>query len=255
MKPQNKLIILISLILVIIQAYPVKSLTCQGKIKGTISYSGELVGKIVVMAIRIPPTPDELYYVTTLQTPGSYEIDDLPEGIYIVSAFMDVDGSKGPNPGEPVGLLMEFVMIEDGSRVYNADITLRELPAGMGSISGKLFYNGTKTGPVKVIAIGLSYTPINYTMVDLAADNSYTIDNLMSGGYILIAYMDVNKDGLPWLTEPLGAKTDFIKVEDGQDTPDQNITLRDAESHTGSISGEITYHGTKPGQNHWATAL
>lgn len=247
MRIHIRFIFLAILILTLFQVQFALGMACNGKISGTISYSGDLTSDIVVMAVRIPPAPDKLYYATKIPTPGPYEIADLPDGLYIVSAFMDVDDSEGPNPGEPVGLLMEFVMIEDGSEYQDADINLRELPAGTGSISGKINYAGTKMGPVKVLAIGLSYTPINYTMVDLTVDNSYTINNLMTGSYILFAYLDVNRDGLPWITEPLGFITDFITVIDGEDTPDQDITLMDAESHTGSISGKISYNGSKTG--------
>lgn len=247
MKKTSILMLTIAIALMLFQALPSKSLACGGKISGTVSYSGELTGPIVVMAVRVPPSPDALFYATILQSAGGYEICDLPDGIYIVSAFMDIDGSEGPNPGEPVGLLMDFVIIENGSEFCDANMNLLELPAGMGSISGKIDYFGNKTGPVKVVAIGLSYTPINYTMVDLAVDNSYTIDNLMTGSYILIAYLDANRDGLPWLTEPIGTITELIPVMDGQNTPDQDIILIDPESHTGSISGTISYQGSRTG--------
>ncbi|MBN1349819.1 T9SS type A sorting domain-containing protein [candidate division KSB1 bacterium] len=249
MKTNTKLhiISLFVLLFLFMQFQPAQSLACTGKISGEITYDGDLAESIVVMAVRIPPTPEKLYYATKLESPGPYEICDLPEGIYVVSAFMDVDGSEGPNPGEPVGLFMEFIMIEGGSEFENANISLQELPAGMGSISGKINYFGNKTGPVKVIAIGLSYTPFNYTMVDLSVNNSFTIDNLMTGSYMLFAYLDVNRDGLPWLNEPFGAETDLIFVMDGADTPNQTITLIDPESHSGSISGQITYDGTRSG--------
>lgn len=217
-------------------------------IKGEIYYENDVANPIVVIAVRIPPSMNQLYYHVTIPGPGSYEISDLPDGLYLVGAFMDFDGSEGPNPGEPMGIYTDFILLKDNATLENINISLMKLPAGDGAISGKVIYGGNQTGPVKIISLGISHTPFNYQMVNISENNAYKIDNLKAGNYILVGYMDVNKDGLPGLSEPLGAVMKFVPVVEGEETSDIDIKLDDEDSYTGSISGRLTYEGTKTGQ-------
>ncbi len=219
-----------------------------GTIKGEIFYVNDVAAPIVVIAIRIPPSMNQLYYPTIFQGVGSYEITDLPDGLYLVGAFIDFDRSQGPNPGEPVGIYPDFVFLKDNATVEQVNISLTNLPAGSGAISGKVLYKGKQAGPVKIISLGISHTPFNYQMLNISEDNSYKIDHLKAGNYILVGYMDVNKNGLPGLSEPLGAVMKFVSVAEGEETPNIDIKLDDGDSFTGSVSGGLTYEGSKTGQ-------
>ncbi|MBN2090113.1 T9SS type A sorting domain-containing protein [candidate division KSB1 bacterium] len=219
-----------------------------GTIKGEIYYENDVAAPVVVMAVRIPPSMNQLYYPTVIQGVGSYEITDLPDGLYLVGAFIDFDGSEGPNPGEPVGIYPDFVLLKDNATMENINISLVKLPAGSGAISGKVLYNGKQAGPVKIISLGISHTPFNYQMVNITEDNTYKIDNLKDGNYIIVGYMDVNKNGLPGLSEPLGTVMHFIPVVEGEETPNIDIKLTDEDGYSGSVSGRLTYEGTKTGQ-------
>lgn len=219
-----------------------------GKINGKVSYPGHCTGKVTIAAVRIPPVGDQMYYLKTIPEPGSYCFEDIPDGIYLVTAYINTDNIEGPNPGEPVGVYPQLIILANGNSVENADITLIQLPASTGTISGDIIYEGEITGPVKVVSIGISPTPFNHTVVDLTKDgNVFSLNSLNTGQYIVFGYMDSNRDGFPGLDEPWGAVLDFLKVDASGAPTQTTLQLGQLSNFSGAVSGKLTYSGTQSG--------
>jgi hypothetical protein len=72
-------------------------------IYGDVQYSGSHTGKVVVCAtLEGEETPTDC---VVIDGPGPFSIPDLPEGMYDVCAFVDLEGDEsGPaQPNEPFG--------------------------------------------------------------------------------------------------------------------------------------------------------
>lgn len=72
-------------------------------IYGEVQYGGSHTGKVVVCAtLEGEETPEDC---VVIPGPGSFNIPDLPSGMYNVCAFMDLEGDEsGPaEPNEPFG--------------------------------------------------------------------------------------------------------------------------------------------------------
>ncbi|HEY40239.1 MAG TPA: hypothetical protein G4O18_00065, partial [Dehalococcoidia bacterium] len=80
----------------------------NGQISGLIIYSGELqpsdYQQVVVVARPYDfYASDEMSYTKILADVGSYMLERIADGTYIVMAFLDVDGNSRPDAGEPYG--------------------------------------------------------------------------------------------------------------------------------------------------------
>jgi hypothetical protein len=75
-----------------------------GSISGRVSYTGRITGthNVIVFVGRQgeqgPPA-----YVAILAGPGPYTVTNVADGVYVVGAYMDVDGDMAaPEPDEPL---------------------------------------------------------------------------------------------------------------------------------------------------------
>lgn len=106
-----------------------------GSISGRIAYSGVITGThhIVIFAGRQgdPGPPAQAAVITGT---GVYTIAHVPDGDYLVGAFIDLGGDMGPpQPDEPFGWYdptgdgeADAVAIREGSAATGIDITLRD---------------------------------------------------------------------------------------------------------------------------------
>jgi len=78
----------------------------NGLISGLVMYTGTLQSsdyeQIVVVATPFD-TPEERGYQVSFPSPGTYQINNVADGSYIVIAFLDIDGDEMPDAGEPYG--------------------------------------------------------------------------------------------------------------------------------------------------------
>ena len=221
-----------------------------GIIKGTINYQGDQTGPIIIATLAIPPDLNDPLVLDTLVAAGSYEICGLADGTYFIASFMDANTDGFPGLDEPVGLYPAPILIEDGATVENIDFEIKELPRGTGSISGKINYTGAFSGEVHVYALGLTKTPFTSAHFTWGAGDTYSLDGLFGGDYIVVAFMDLNDNQLPDLNEPMGAFQEELELGEGEQITDVDITLFDLDMFEGSISGSVYYDGIQTGDLH-----
>lgn len=225
----------------------------DGAIQGTIAYTGDQAGPIVVATLAIPPDLNEPLKMDTLVTPGEYSFQNLSDGTYFVAAFMDVNVDGLPGFDEPIGLFPGAIVIENSSQMTDIDFAIDQLSRGSGKISGQVHYTGANTGEVHVYAFGLTKTPFTSTHFTFGGDNVYSLDGLFGGEYLIVAFMDVNGNGSPELNEPVGMVEEKITIDEGEVIENIEITLFDAEMHSGSIAGVAVYNGLQAGDIHVAS--
>ena len=94
----------------------------NGQISGLVLYTGSLQSsdyeQIVVVATPFD-TPEERGYQASLSSPGTYQINNVADGSYIVIAFLDIDGDKMPDVGEPYGFYGDPTPIALTSTIEN----------------------------------------------------------------------------------------------------------------------------------------
>lgn len=108
-----------------------------GSISGTVSYSGAKQGTIQIQSWKDDPTmhgnPD---YLTSISSPDSYTLSNLPDGSFYLSYYMDVNGNDNQDIGEPSGIYgapgtPTSVAISGGSSVSGIDVTLLSSPSSL----------------------------------------------------------------------------------------------------------------------------
>lgn len=100
-----------------------------GSVSGVVAYTGSLTGTIVV---RLMLLPDATPYSTTLFPPGGpYTITGVPDGIYTCFGFLDVNGSRWPDYGEPQSVYQgQFPITVSGGAVSGIDVWLDDTIKG-----------------------------------------------------------------------------------------------------------------------------
>ncbi|HDP98718.1 MAG TPA: T9SS type A sorting domain-containing protein [bacterium] len=245
----KKTIIMIGL-LSLLAAIPPLLFAIGGKISGFIDYQGEKTGPVIIAILAIPPDFDQPLRLDTLASAGSYEISDLADGTYFIGAFLDANGNGFPGMDEPMGIFPAPITVVDSAEIYGIDFEIKQLPTGTGTISGNVSYTGVQTGEVHIYALGLTRTPFTSTHFTWGEADSYILEGLFGGDYIVVAYMDVNQNQLPDPGEPMGAFNKSVKLEDGGSFENGDIILFEPDMYTGSISGNVYYDGPKAGDIH-----
>ena len=225
-----KKLIFVSSLTIILFALPFLVNASEGKISGMVEYQGEQSGKIIIATLAIPPDLNEPLKLDTLDAPGYYEITDLSAGTFFIAAYLDVNANGFPGLDEPVGLYPAPVPLDSAEHVENIDFVIKELPRGTASISGNVSYIGAQTGEVHIYALGLSRTPFTSDNFTWGETDSFSIDGLFAGKYLVVGFIDVDGNQLPDLTEPLGVAQPQISLEDGEQVTDVVLTLFDTES-------------------------
>ena len=186
-----------------------------GSISGQLGYPSEVIPALRVVAFDADS--DEFFYVDTIYNQNTYQITDLPVGIYHVVAYTLGGGSfpaglaGGYTQSVPCGhteectdhslIPVDVAGGQDTSNVNPNDWYFVEnafppmpgtaLSGGTGSITGSLSYPSEHIPPLRVFAFQVGSE--NYFYVDTAENQtSYQLDNLPTGYYTVVAY---RKDG------------------------------------------------------------
>ncbi|MBN1348930.1 T9SS type A sorting domain-containing protein [candidate division KSB1 bacterium] len=219
-----------------------------GQLGGTIYYNGLQSGPVKIVAVSFPPNLEKPFTHTTIDAIGEYHIEALDDGLYFVGAFMDVDGNQLPHYSEPIGIFRSPVYIIDGSSVSSVSFALKDLPRGTASFSGIIQYPGTQSGRLHVFALGWSLTPITISSFNLGAENTYKLEGLAKGKYLVAAYLDTDGNCMPGFNEPLGIARDVVYLGHGEKMLLPDLYLLDNVNYSGSISGTISYNGAESGE-------
>jgi hypothetical protein len=171
-----------------------------------------------------------------------YTFEDLADGTYFISAYIDADDSGGePDPGEPFSWYgdQEPIVISGGITVNDVDIVLEDSAVETGAINGTVTYTGniTTTGDLIVSlheSTSVDDTPIRTTTAD--GTGAYSFENLGDGTYYVAAFLDVNDsgDGPPNDGEPFSWYIDLngdpkaVVISGGSTVSDVDITLEDS---------------------------
>ncbi|MBL7086800.1 MAG: VWA domain-containing protein [Candidatus Cloacimonetes bacterium] len=101
-----------------------------GSISGEISYDGVLTGNIYVgLWANDPQMVTTPVIVITLNEPGSYLIEGLPDNInYYLNAYMDVNGNTSYDECEPIGIYENNpIYIDSGQSITGVNVTIIEM--------------------------------------------------------------------------------------------------------------------------------
>jgi hypothetical protein len=85
---------------------PENTLSVNGSISGNLSYPSEFIPGMLVVAYRMGTT--EFYSISTADSQGAYQIDNLPAGTYHVVAYYE-SLSAGYSQAVPCGLSVNCV--------------------------------------------------------------------------------------------------------------------------------------------------
>jgi len=105
----------------------IAEVTSSGSISGSISYSGEQTATIYVQAWQNDPyiygNPD---YLTSIPSPGPYVLSNLPDDIYYMASYMDINENGAQDIGEPFGIYgaPDPVVVYGGGETAGVDMTL-----------------------------------------------------------------------------------------------------------------------------------
>ncbi len=125
--------------------------------------------------------------------------------------------------------------------------------AGESIINGQVYYDGNNSGPVRVALLNLQLNLDKVIEIETLEPGPgvFQFDSLASGTYFVGAFMDVNEDGMPGLTEPLGAHAKPIVITENTTVFDSVIVhLNELPRGKSSISGQVIYTGELVGKPH-----
>jgi len=214
-------------------------LYCIGS--GGMPATGTITGKVTDSSTGNPISGAAVSvngYSTTTDSNGNYSFSVL-EGTYTVTA--SASGYKSQTK-------------EDISVIAGETVTVNFSlhPVTTGSISGTIFYTGTRTGNIRISAFDApSFSPSLITSgspvaeATISTPGPYSITGLPEGSYYLIARLPggyIGHLGVYSHNPPHGSPT-LVSVTAGQDTSNIDITIRDE----GSISGTLSYTGAQTG--------
>ena len=209
-----------------------KVVTAPATISGTISYSGTKTGKINIGLFTSSDFSVEPVKGTQINSPGAYTISDVAPGTYYVAAYMDVNNNNTYDPTiDPAGVYANNpITVNAGETKTGIDITLKdpEIP----KVATPTFSPapGTYTGSVDVtISCSTSGATIRYTL-----DGSEPTET------------STQYTGPIHLTQTTTIKAKGFKTGmTPSDTATGTYTITLAK---GTVSGKITYTGTKTGK-------
>lgn len=194
----------------LVPAAQAKPLT--GTVSGTVLYSGvHDTNHEVLVAAHLDPN-SEPQAVVHIAGPGAYSLANIPDGIYYLSAFLDLnDNGDGPaDSAEPLGWYdlngddnPDPVTISGGT-INGLDITMTDIPI---AFQGTACYLGGVNGPGSM-AIALHTNPNDGPVVSQYVARpcaEYFIGDGPHDTYYLSLFYDVNgSGGPPEPGEPVG---------------------------------------------------
>ena len=196
-----------------------------GGISGKLSYPSEGIPPLLVVAFNVD-TGDYFWVLTQLNR-ATYQIDDLPVGVYHVAAYLLPDGQmvggydqfylcgmhQGCNDSALVDVSVQAGAITpniDPGNWYSGPENFPPMPAiasgqnpatdniptfvpagGVsGSITGKLSYPSSFIPSMAIVAYVAGGSPLDYYyMITDEGSSTYQLDNLPPGNYYVVAYL------------------------------------------------------------------
>ncbi|MFL7869726.1 MAG: PKD domain-containing protein, partial [Anaerolineales bacterium] len=190
-----------------------QALPSAGAISGTTTYSGSYdTNHEVLVSAHLNPDAEPVASVHILG-PGAYTLEDLPDGTYYISAFLDIhDREEGPPEfGEPYGWYdanhdsNPDAVVVSGGNVSGIDIAIQDIDSEY--IQGTVCYLGGVTGPGP-LDVGLHTNPADPPVTSLRVSlpcDEYIFSGGPTGTYYISVFYDVNdSSGPPDPGEPLG---------------------------------------------------
>lgn len=247
------------------------------EIGGTASIAGQIFdteGNPVtgaLVAVCLDEAMENLYKITYADQNGDYIAENLPADTYYVGALDDQDNDQEPDPGEDKGIYtggteqaMAIELAED-EQLTGIDITLYPEedsgdPGDNVSIMGKVEYmDETPVINAKVMVVedyAGEFSGAN-VFAEVVADETgfYSVSGLTAGEYYVLAYDDLNDDGIPDMDEPMGIYGDEfgplpVTVVDGQTTDYVDIFIGVMEMPEGSfIAGMVEDESQSGGED------
>jgi hypothetical protein len=104
-----------------------------GSVAGNLSYPAEAIPSMAIVAYSAGGGSNDYYYVLTLQGQSSYQIDNLPVGMYHVVAY--TMGGNGFPSGLPGGYTQYIVC---GMQPACSDHGLTDVPVNAGQVTGNI---------------------------------------------------------------------------------------------------------------------
>ncbi|MBN2010154.1 T9SS type A sorting domain-containing protein [candidate division KSB1 bacterium] len=119
-----------------------------------------------------------------------------------------------------------------------------------GAIMGEIHYSGLATGPVVIATINLQLDFEKLFSLDTleTGPGPFELTDVTPGTYLIAAFLDVNGDGLPALSEPMGAYNGSLEVKEGETVEDVQIYIKPLPRGSASITGTISYSGSLSGK-------
>ena len=223
-------------------------------ISGTTTYAGSYdPSHEVLVAAHLNPYQEDPVASVHIPGPGDYSINDLPDGDYYISAFLDVHdrGDGPPEFGEPVGWYdsnsdgTPDPVTVSGGNLTNIDIELTDIDSEY--IQGTVCYLGGVHGPGPVevgLHVNIFDAPVVSQFVSLPCAD-YVFSGGPAGTYYISFLYDVNaSSGPPEPGEPFGWYD-----SNGDGTPDPIIYTGDVITGVNITVGGIHYVDFSAGGN------
>ncbi|HVK38162.1 MAG TPA: carboxypeptidase regulatory-like domain-containing protein [Candidatus Kapabacteria bacterium] len=157
-----------------------------GSISGTVSMPPGTRDFATVIAVPADSVKEDLYVIDA-QIDGSYSIDGVPAGSYIVLAQSSL---CQPEFYDNVGSIdsATLVSVREGQATTGIDFSLETTPVGEGSITGKVLteVGGDAIYGASVWAMSMT-NPNHGGWAEVDASGDFVISGLFSGDYVLQA--------------------------------------------------------------------
>ena len=199
----------------------------QGQISGLLIYSGTFqpadYEQVVVAARPIDyEGPEQMGYAASMSDLGTYELQNIADGTYIVMAWLDIDGDFQPDVGEPYGLygdptpiVIESTPENPWPQVPGTTIVITDEAKGI--IMGHVALDGSEDHSGATVSAGAYQTTTN-------AEGVYVL-NVEPGTYMVT----ITKDGyLPAVSSEIYVM-DVLSGEPA-DMPDALLLLGDVNA-------------------------
>lgn len=231
-----------------------------GVAAGTITYSGARPGTVYAQLFTLASQEAAPVAQSTSAAPGAYAFTGLPDGVYYLRAYRDVDANGVRDPGEPAG---QFgfsvssptpVYVTGGFTSPLGGLTIALADPAVGAMKGAVIYDGTHPGSIRVQAglaqcAGCGDIGSVLASASTGTGNSYFLDFLPSAThYVLKAFVDDNGNGRNDVLEPVVSSQGVTVVAGATTTV--SVILQDpgaGAAGTAVLSGTVAYAGAATG--------
>ena len=233
----------------------------SGMVAGTMSYSGAQAGTVFVQLFNNADAA--AFAIVQSSFPlGGYSIGGLPDGVYYLRAFRDVNGNLARDPGEPSGAFgvsassLTAITLQGGvtfvGGTANSAVSVTLTDPAVGSVAGTIARQGSQTGTIRVEVGTPRCVNCDLNVVAFAsipAAGAYSVPFIAPAtNYIVQAYVDVNGNGRLDPLEAKGSASD-VTVQADQ-TAAVNLLVQDpgtGASGNATVQGTISYGGASTG--------